>query len=192
MSSAAFTRSGFVTSTGIRVCLDDPWGSDVRPTDIVLSLSRQCRFGGHLRPDVEHYSVAQHSVLVSHLCHRSNALIGLLHDATEAFVQDMIRPMKRLMVGSGYKELEHLWALRLGEVFKLGAGLACLPDDVNAADQIALVTEIRDVYYGDIAHETTGYKPDDERIMPLGPKNAYRLFQDRLRQLAPEIELMRV
>ncbi len=43
------------------------------------------------------YSVATHSVLVSHLCPPDQAWAGLVHDLTEAFVGDMIGPIKREM-----------------------------------------------------------------------------------------------
>ena len=43
---------------------------------IARSLSRQCRYIGHLRPGIEHYSVAQHCVLVSEIVPENLALCG--------------------------------------------------------------------------------------------------------------------
>jgi uncharacterized protein len=69
----------------------DPDPDDVCIDDIAHSLALICRFNGHCR---WHYSVAQHSVLVSYMVPQEHALQALLHDAPEAYVGDMCRPMK--------------------------------------------------------------------------------------------------
>lgn len=60
--------------------------------DIAHALSLICRFGGHT---FGHYSVAEHCVLMSYAVRPENALWALLHDATEAYMGDVIRPVKR-------------------------------------------------------------------------------------------------
>lgn len=65
---------------------------DVR--DIAHALSGVCRYNGHLR---EHYSVAQHSIIVSELVPKEQALEGLLHDAAEAYMPDMPSAIKAML-----------------------------------------------------------------------------------------------
>jgi hypothetical protein len=78
---------------------------DVAVEDIAHSLAMQCRFNGHCR---SFYSVAEHSVLVSRWLREhygwQSALAGLLHDASEAYLTDVPRPIKPFLYG--YKEAE--------------------------------------------------------------------------------------
>ncbi|OFW44758.1 MAG: hypothetical protein A3J29_07940 [Acidobacteria bacterium RIFCSPLOWO2_12_FULL_67_14b] len=71
--------------------------------DIAHHLALQNRFAG---ATVEPYSVAQHSVLVSYCCDPADALHGLLHDAAEAYLGDLVRPLKRLGLLGGYRAIE--------------------------------------------------------------------------------------
>ncbi len=68
----------------------EPRAEDVAVEDIAHALSLLCRYGGH---SSRFYSVAEHCVLVSHKC----GLHGLLHDAAEAYLLDIPRPVKALM-----------------------------------------------------------------------------------------------
>lgn len=70
--------------------------------DIAHALSYQCRFGGHLP---KFYSVAQHSLNCSYLMdNKELKLAALLHDASEAYLLDIPRPIKQGL--SNYKEIE--------------------------------------------------------------------------------------
>lgn len=130
-----------ITFTGRQFWPADPRPGDVDVRDIAHGLALQCRFAGHTRAP---YSIAQHSVLVSHACRREHALLGLLHDATEAYLQDLIRPLKRILAPL-YKPLERRWAMNIGMAFGLGDALVDLPDDVEQADRLVLVAERRDL-----------------------------------------------
>jgi 5'-deoxynucleotidase YfbR-like HD superfamily hydrolase len=64
-----------------------------------------CRFTGHVR---HFYSVGQHSWLGSYIVPEANALEFLLHDAAEAYLGDMNRPLKHLTeAGPAYREIEY-------------------------------------------------------------------------------------
>ena len=68
-----------------------PKTEDVHILDIAQGLSQEIRFTGQCSPAM---TVAQHSVLVSHLVPPEHALWGLLHDAGEAYLWDICRPIK--------------------------------------------------------------------------------------------------
>jgi len=85
--------ASFTTFTGIEFFPFAPRVDHVNILDIAHSLARQCRYGGHVAS--EHYSVAEHCVLVSQLVPPEDALWGLLHDGDEAYLPDLPAPIKR-------------------------------------------------------------------------------------------------
>lgn len=113
----------------------DPRPEDIDLETIAHALSMQCRFGGHIK---EFYSVAQHSVLVSLTCVHPKE--GLLHDAAEAYLADVIRPLK--VIFPAYKEAEEKIERAIAEKFGL---IFPWPDDVKEADNVLLATEKRDL-----------------------------------------------
>lgn len=83
-----------ITYSGIKMHLAKPIEDEILIQDIAHALSQLCRFVGHTR---KFYSVAEHSIHVSEACSDENALWGLLHDASEAYTNDMSGPMKSYM-----------------------------------------------------------------------------------------------
>ena len=80
------------TYTGQKFFPLDPKPEEINIEDIAHALSQMCRFSGHTST---FYSVAQHSILCSRLAGCEEvAFAALLHDAAEAYVGDMIRPLK--------------------------------------------------------------------------------------------------
>lgn len=116
-----------------------PRVEDVRISDIAHALSQLCRFAGHTKA---FYSVAQHSVLVSHMCSPADALWGLLHDASEAYLSDIVSPLKRASGMGGYRVIESRVQLVIAQAFGLSA---TEPSSVKAADQALLRIEQRDL-----------------------------------------------
>ncbi len=92
------------TYTGKRVNLEDPQPNQICIEDIAHALSNLCRFNGHVN---QFYSVAQHSVLVADLLEDRLKIYGLLHDAHEAYIGDIISPVKQLIGLEEIKKLEN-------------------------------------------------------------------------------------
>jgi len=124
-----------LTRTGRRFDLLMPKASQVSTLDIAHALASICRFNGHTS---RHYSVAQHSLLVASIVPPEHQLAALLHDATEAYVGDMVRPLKALL--PEYSAIENGIWLAICERFNLNPEL---PGCVHEADMIALATERR-------------------------------------------------
>lgn len=82
------------TWTGGRFYPLDPRKSEVEIVDIAFALGNIARYNGHCR----FYSVAEHSVHVSRIVPPEHALQGLLHDAHEAYMGDITRPMKNCLM----------------------------------------------------------------------------------------------
>jgi 5'-deoxynucleotidase YfbR-like HD superfamily hydrolase len=125
------------TYTGHCIDLLNMTSDDVKIMDIAHSLSQQCRFAGHTH---QFYSVAQHSVRVALALPRHLQLTGLLHDAAEAYVVDLPRPIKQLL--PDYRILEE----RVWQAICFRYGLnTILPAEVKQADERALLAEFREV-----------------------------------------------
>jgi hypothetical protein len=82
------------TYTGRQFWPLDPRMSEVHIEDIAHALSLACRYNGHC---LEFYSVAQHSVLLARYVAPKYKLWALLHDAAEAYLSDVPRPLKANM-----------------------------------------------------------------------------------------------
>jgi hypothetical protein len=104
----------------------DPRPDDIKIRDIAHALSLICRYTGHVD---YFYSVAEHSVLISRALPRELALQGLLHDATEAYLGDMSRPLKYSL--PDYKAIEELNWLAISEKFGLPKELHPLVKDYD-------------------------------------------------------------
>jgi hypothetical protein len=115
----------------INPCEPDP--KMISIGDIAHALSMQPRFGGHLPM---FYSVAQHCVLTSEYVTNEHKLAALLHDASEAYLIDVPRPVKRQL--PNYKEVED----KLMTVIAAKFGFQWpLHEDVKKADEIMLRDE---------------------------------------------------
>lgn len=166
-----------LTRSGHQFNLLQPGASRIEIADIAHALSNLCRFTGHTR---EFYSVAQHSVHVSHLVPPEHALAALLHDATEAYLGDVSSPLKHQL--PAYRDIE----ARVEAAVMTRFGLTVpLHPSIKAADLVALATEKRDLMAPDrdwdcLAHS----QPDPQRITPMPPELARTLFLSRYLDVA--------
>lgn len=130
------------TYTGRKFWPLDPRADEVHIEDIAHALSMQCRYGGH---SLQFYSVAEHSVHIYRWLAAGNyapnvRLAGLLHDATEAYVADVPRPLKRHL--AGYKDAEALVWRAVAERFGLMGYEDDLPAVVHEGDNRILGDEV--------------------------------------------------
>jgi hypothetical protein len=81
--------------SGVLFDVFNPNDEDVKIEDIIHALSNLCRYGGHCP---EFYSVGQHSILCSyHGKTAQECMEMLMHDASEAYLVDLPRPIKRML-----------------------------------------------------------------------------------------------
>ena len=88
----------FFTVSGVEFDLHEPRVDMIQLEDITTGLGNYCRYGGQIE---RFYSVAQHSILVAMLAPEQYRREALLHDASEAYVGDVIKPLKNLL-GKSY------------------------------------------------------------------------------------------
>lgn len=177
----------FVPS-GIKFYPLDPRAEEIEISDIALSLSRQSRYNGCFKEEVEFYSVAEHSVYVSEEVEKvdaSLALEALMHDSPEAYLGDFIRPLKKQPeFEEAYARAEKRMELAIRDRFGLAA--FDLPI-VKAADEAVTAAEVRQIINGP-ANARLGYLHDDSvtanrKIRALLPRDAARLFSRRFELL---------
>lgn len=128
------------TRSGGRFYPADPQPEDINILDIASGLSKECRYGGQLDC---FYSVAEHSILVASVLPPELKLQGLLHDAPEAWLRDMVRPAKVLL--PEYCALEDKAWAAVAERFWLPRELDQLvkqaDNDVLLAEKVQLFAE---------------------------------------------------
>lgn len=153
---------------------------DISFVDIAMSLSRIPRFNGATSM---FYSVAQHSVMVSDLVPDELKWTALGHDFAEAYLGDIVSPLKALI--PDYKVIER----RVEEALALKFGFRT--DDeakaiVKRADLIALATEKRDLLPNSSEPWTLleGVEPTSGLIVPLESSLARRQLVSRFHVLS--------
>lgn len=161
--------------------------------DIAHALSMQCRFAGHC---IEFYSVAEHSVRVSVLIQESShdamaCNLALLHDAAEAYLPDIISPIKPWVMVDGVpmSKVESLVLDTIFDSFNIGAGTSEYLQEwdlmryVKNADLILLATEARDLMSKPERPWGALPQPVSEKIVPWPWEQARSAFLTRFNEL---------
>jgi uncharacterized protein len=164
------------TYTGLKIYPLDPRPEEICIEDIAHALSNICRFTGHCR---EFYSVAQHSVFVSSYVCGENSLWGLLHDASEAYLCDIARPIKTSTGMEEYCQIEQTLMQVIAEKFELPWPI---PEEVKQVDNEFLMTEAYE--FGMLTSDWHKYaEPLNIRIVPKNPKIAKYSFFTQFERL---------
>lgn len=168
------------TWSGLQYDFENPQPNQITIGDIAHALSHICRFTGHVN---RFYSVAEHCVRASYLVPQEDAIYALLHDASEAYLTDVNKPLKQLL-GESYRRLEE----RAERVILRRFGLTpWIPVSVKRADIVLMLTERRDL----LDHQLTwksydSVEPLADRIQPWTSEQAHRTFLRRFYELMEE------
>ena len=176
------TGTQIQTYTGIGFDPINPDPELIKIEDIAHALSNQCRFSGHAR---SFYSVAQHSAHCAEIaCLASNAPLAramLLHDASEAYLLDMPRPLKKAF--PQYAEIEDRLMRAIADKFKFDWPMTPAMKEI---DDRVLFTEKKHL----LKDRDWGYqiKPYDMVVDPWVPHQAEFIFMVKFGFLFPEFK----
>jgi hypothetical protein len=148
---AMASEAVLVTVGGRRVSLLNPCPASFHADDIAHGLAHVCRFSGQVR---RFYSVAQHSILVASLVPSRLRRHALLHDGSEAYLQDVPSPVKALL--PTYALLEARFQAAIEAAFGLAPISEADRAAIKHADLQAVSVEMRDLFDGHF---------DDARIL---------------------------
>jgi hypothetical protein len=127
------TGNWMQTYTGRQFWPLDPRPDDIDIIDIAAALSKLCRFGGHCR---KFYSVAEHCVHIAGQAPHPLRFQALMHDAAEAYLVDVPRPIKHCL--TEYLEIERRIEICIFQKFKIPYPIA---NEVKHLDNRMLLTE---------------------------------------------------
>ena len=152
--------------------------------DIAHGLANICRYSGQCS---NFYSVAEHSLLVSEVA-KGFEFEALLHDAAEAFLGDITRPLKQML--PEYKRIENEVENAILERFGVPVPL---PTEVKEADLRVLAAEQRQIMPKGTDGWVRGRKvvPADVVVRHFPPGEAKRIFLARFEALRPRYLLRR-
>lgn len=160
------------TANGQKFWPFDPKPEDVSITTIAHHLSCQGRYAGATQhpddPDRIMYPVSEHSVYVARFVERDLdkpefALEALLHDAPEAYLQDMIRPIKyHPAFNEAYLALEDMNMQVIARRFNL---VYPFPPEIKIADEAVTAAECEQIIVRDKREEwMSGHLHDRSRV----------------------------
>lgn len=169
-------KHGFIPTVSGRLL--DPMTPDpasITIEDIAHGLAQVCRFSGQTRT---HWSVAQHSICVASLVSPALARHALLHDAAEAYLQDIPAPIKPLI--PQYASIESSMMQAIYEAFGLRPLRAHEKQAIKHADRQTCHAELLHLFpplTGNRLRADLPAPPDDWRLPdPLPADEAREAF----------------
>ena len=189
------TATTIQTWSGTPFDLLNPRIEQINLLDIAHSLGKLARFNGHTR---FHYSVAQHSVLVTMLLSADESTApyqreGLMHDAVEAYIGDIATPLKRALrdqwsvferdpLTDLTMKIERLIAQKFGLIYPW-------PIEVHNADKEALRIERRHVMHpsSGVSWEGVGVTAVEAHIPPISAEAATSQFLETYQTLTLKV-----
>lgn len=171
------------TSTGGKIHIFDPQPGEIRLEDIVHACGYTCRYGGHCKT---HYSVAQHSVHVADVVkdRGGNATLqlqALLHDAAEAYIGDLPRPVKMWM--SQFQDLDAYLTGKIMEVFGVPLQNDDLPHEIHYVDRNICHDEGKVLLKSGPGAWWSNLESFGLEIDPWGPSVAKHVMRRRIQEL---------
>ena len=171
------------TYAGIKFWPLDPRPEEICIGDIAHALSLLCRYNGHVP---FHYSVAHHSLYVSDVMEKQygtlGGLCGLMHDAAEAYIGDMTRPLKRTPSLKVFSDIEDNLLKVIFAKFQIPMM------DYKHADNSVLMMEKQQLGKQDQVWHVNDYHDLQEdgviiAITPMHPREAEHLFLETFNRL---------
>jgi len=168
--------SWIMTYTGEKFDVFSPKKEQIHLIDIAHSLANQCRFNGHCK---QFYSIAEHSVYVSYFADAE----GLMHDAAEAYIGDITRPIKQFIRIKTFllEQIERNILEKVFEKFRLQWPVS---EDVWEYDTRLCLTEGNLLGFDTSEWEMSHVKPLCINFLPCyDPEKAKELFLARAQNL---------
>lgn len=168
------------TFSGLRFFPLDPQVEEIRIEDIAHGLSHGAyRFAGQCD---DPYTVAQHSCMVSDYMEH-HKFEGLMHDASEAYIGDLTRPLKHSVMLENFRVVEH----RLQGVINAAFDLDMSPDIaayIKSFDNRAVLTEKLHLFTRQLSGKQGGFEPFPVAYIKVwGAKQAEYEFLKRFHEL---------
>lgn len=158
----------------------NPSESEVCIEDIAQALSMSCRYSGHVK---RFYSVAEHSCILSDKVleitgDESQAYDALLHDASEAYLTDIPRPIK--------PHLDNYFDIELLAEKCIQSALKCKPmNDLIARLDTNIVRDEAEQLFVNVPSWASDYELTGVKVKGLNPEQARAEFMRRFNELKP-------
>ncbi len=172
-------RRWMQTYLGHKFTFTVPRVQDIHIEDIAHSLALQCRFNGHID---DFYSVGDHCLYVLSKASEANKFWGLMHEATETYISDIITPLKyhwrwRFFIKRMENKILKVVAKKYGLPWPI-------PKEIHEIDERMWATEQRDLRRRPRFKWSTDIKPYPERVVPTADwRTVKAVFLDQFANL---------